>query len=442
VNPLLSRIVSFDLRSTSPSGRSLAAVTDAIASSAATFGIGLVAGSSLDAAQLGVYALFVSAFVFLAVLPTQYAYIPAERSLVATPSTEAPMLLRHARRRGVLVGSVCGLGPLILDMEVSRTVPWRSLLVANLFCALLIVVSPLQDHTRRSLHLLRQSVSAAQASVLQLLVVAFAVSILHVTHLRSPIWMPFAILLAANLASWALASRRLPYRSSGVHSKICLSGAPLLVLAGIAPAAGTFVLSYMVAKLAGPVHLGHAEAARLVAQPVFVLAIALSAVLARNSMEAGRLGQPANALRSRRRFSLTIVGATASYAFVVGLPTPWNPFAHLLPLAYHVRFLVMITLISQLLTALGTTQRLELIGARRDREVLLAEGAASGCLPALGLVASLLGSMTRPIAGIAGAAMRFCILRASCRKLYRPPAFEHESLDPAMAQSRHRGSPH
>ena len=91
------------------------------------------------------------------------------------------------------------------------------------------------------------------------------------------------------------------------------SGKWLLFSASMGPAAG-FTVSLLVTNLADAAALGLAEAARIAAQPVLVLALGLAAVLRPASMEAAIRGDRPTARRLSRRLALLLAVSGSSMA--------------------------------------------------------------------------------------------------------------------------------
>jgi O-antigen/teichoic acid export membrane protein len=88
------------------------------------------------------------------------------------------------------------------------------------------------------------------------------------------------------------------------------SGRWLLAIEAIT-AGATFLASVIVTRLDTPEALGYAEAARIVGQPIFVLAVGLSAVLNPRAMEAGASRDRTAARHVARPYALllAIVGS-------------------------------------------------------------------------------------------------------------------------------------
>jgi hypothetical protein len=106
------------------------------------------------------------------------------------------------------------------------------------------------------------------------------------------------------------------------------SGRWLLAIEAIT-ARATFLASVIVSRLDTPQALGYAEAARIVGQPIFVLAVGLSAVLNPRAMEAGAYRDRAAARRQAPRPAARR-GRTAVRR---SHDCPWwgNPLARLVP---------------------------------------------------------------------------------------------------------------
>ena len=129
------------------------------------------------------------------------------------------------------------------------------------------------------------------------------------------------------------------------------SGRWLLAIEAIT-AGATFLASVIVSRLDDPAALGYAEAARIVGQPIFVLAVGLSAVLNPRAMEAGAGRDRAAARHVARPFTVLLAIVGLVYGVLTAVPWWGNPFAGLVPQAYVVAGLVPVTVASFVLFGL------------------------------------------------------------------------------------------
>jgi O-antigen/teichoic acid export membrane protein len=161
-----------------------------------------------------------------------------------------------------------------------------------------------------------------------------------------------------------------------------------------------FLSSVVITRVTSPATLGHAEAARIVAQPIFVLAVGLNAVLGPRSIEAAAVGDRVNANRILRPFLMLLAATGALYGAYTASPWWGNPLSALVPQAYAIPGLVLVTVLAQILTNGGATIRSELIGGRYEWVLPRVAVAASvfQCLAATSAI--WIGAFARPV-GIA-----------------------------------------
>lgn len=170
----------------------------------------------------------------------------------------------------------------------------------------------------------------------------------------------------------------------------------------LVPTGATFLAATMVTHLAGPVALGHAEAARIVAQPLLVIAMGLSAVLGPRSLEAGAARDREEARRFSRPFTFLLGCAGLAYSAVT--ITAWwgNPLGALIPKAYAVPGLVTATVLAHVATGMGYPFRAELLGARRLQRLPQMAMIAGLLQCAVAGLAAWLGAFARPVSTTVG----------------------------------------
>jgi hypothetical protein len=134
-----------------------------------------------------------------------------------------------------------------------------------------------------------------------------------------------------------------------------------------------------------------------VAQPLLVVAAGLAAVLGPRLVAAGSAADAARALRYRRVFTTTLVVVAALYASAVSLGGAANPAARLLPNAFVVSGLVLVSIGANLLNGMAFAHRYELLG--RGREPAIARGEAIGAAGqvAATVTAGALGAFAKPL---------------------------------------------
>jgi O-antigen/teichoic acid export membrane protein len=382
-----------------------AGLVDAGLASLATFSTGLYAARSLPLSELGAYALFFSAFVLAAAVPAQLVLSPAAYATVAASAirTERLSLLQQTWRLGTPSAAIAAVMVCVaawLSAKAPAHVLW-ALAITTVTCS---IVSPFQDHLRRVLHMADLSWLAAFVSLVQLCCVIGVLAVFDVASIGA-IWRPFGALTLANVVSlavgMALVCRRLQNTTLPRFyvGRLMRSGRWLL-LQEAAMASATFMSSAVVTRLASPETLGHAEAARIVAQPILVLTMGLSSVLWPQSSDAAAARSREAARRIARPFIMLLVVTGILYGAVTASPWEGNPLAALVPQAYVVAGLVPVTVIAYVLLGLPFPARAELIGAGKER-VLPRVGLFAGalqCIATIGVV--WIGAFARPV-GIA-----------------------------------------
>jgi O-antigen/teichoic acid export membrane protein len=375
-----------------------AGLADAGFASLARLGVGVYAARSLSVSDLGAYALFFSGFIFATIVPMQFVLVPAELATISRARHERVDLLRQAWRIGFPTATAAAVVASIaatLGAEASLSLLWP-LALTTTACAM---VTPLQEHARRVLHLAGLSWHAAAVSLLQLGGVLVAIALLRAAGVPA-IWVPFGALALATVVSLEagrlLARRR---QQLGVLpryevAELIRSGRWLLAIEAIT-AGATFLASVIVTRLDSPEALGYAEAARIVAQPIFVLAVGLSAALSPRSMEAGADRDRGAARRVARPYAVLLAVAGLAYGAVTVVPWWGNPLGAVIPRAYVISGLVPATVAAFVLFGLPIIARSELIGAGRER-----------VLPRVGLIAGILQCATAAFALWIGAFAR------------------------------------
>lgn len=387
-----------------------AGVVDSGFASLAGFAVALTAVSLFGDTDRGVYAIFFTAFVAGSLLVNELIFTPAEVEAVAHPLPERLSLLGQSLRLGIgpaLVGSVAAPIAVLVTAGYSSGDVTLGLAVTS---AAAIVVSPMQDHSRRMLHIAEVSWAAAAVSTVQLASVSAALGIGIAFDVPVP-WLPFGALAVANVVSLTfatfLAQARVDQHASTTLRFRQLTATGVWFVINAAPAALWFVISAIVAALAGPDALGFAESARVIAQPIMVFAGGLAAVLAPRAMRAAMDSDLGQARKERRMYLIAMALFGLGYAAVAGWDWVGNPMAYLVPSAYAVGGLAAFTILANLVTTAAFLQGDELAGAGRVR-VLAGISWLSGIL---GLLASLTASVTeafaRPLASLVAGASRY-----------------------------------
>jgi O-antigen/teichoic acid export membrane protein len=367
----------------------VAGLLDASLASLATFVAGVYAVRVLDPESLGAYALCYQAVFLACILPANLIFSPAEVAVVAHARDRRIERLGRSLRIGAPVALAGGLLSVVWVLVAPRGIGWSTLGPLALTGAAMVFLSPIQDHVRRILHSGGDSWRAVAVSATQLGGVVGAIALLNYVLEVPPAWVPFGALAAANLLS-LLVGLTSPRALSGGRdgmpvSELLVPGRWIFLSGLMSPAAG-FLAAALVSALAGAEALGYAEAARVIAQPVWVLAVGLSQVLGPRSMEAGRDRDRAHARSVSRTFTWAVIVTGALCMVTIGAPWEWNPLTWLLPNAYTVPYLVLMTLFAQTLTGTLFPYRSELLGGRREAALTSVE-AASG-VARIGVAAS------------------------------------------------------
>jgi hypothetical protein len=410
-----------------------AGLVDAVFASLGTFTISVYAARTFSAADLGTFSLFFIAFLLAAVIPTNLVLVPAEVATLSSPPTDRLSMFRRSASIGVAVAAV-SVTFATAAAWISAEAPLAATVSFALTAAVCGLFSPLQDHLRRLFHLGQRPRYAATVSVVQFASIVLALGAFQITGV-APLWRPLAALALANIAS--LGTGLLLSRIWVPIATIPRPDARSLVRSGrwlvaleAASTGALFLSSVLITRLAGASALGHAEAARIIGMPVFVLAVGLGQALGPRCLAAGSNGDAAEARRVSRAFSALLIVPSTIYAAVTAVPWPGNPMGGFIPNAYDVPGLVPATVGAFLLLGLPTPARGEIMGARRERSMLRAAvpAAALQCVAALG--APWLGAHARPL----GLGLSGLVLLVGFRLLRRPiykPGQRAEPPDPA-----------
>jgi len=377
-----------------------AGLVDAGLSSLATLGVGVYAARSLTTAEFGTYALFFSAFSVAAVLPTWLVFVPAEVASLLTQRAERLGVLRWAWRAGLPIGVAAAMAASAaasLGARASRDVVW-AFAISMAACA---VASAVQDHVRRSLHMAGVHWRAAVVSLVQLLAIVSFLAVLELAGVRD-VWRPFAALTVANLVSssvgYALSWHDLrSMTASGYRLTRLARSGQWLLLVELATSGALFLSSAIITWLASADALGYAESARIVAQPLYVLTIGLSASLWPRSMEAAAGRSREAARRIARLTAAVMLVAGVLYGAATIVPWRGNPLGTLIPQAYAVDGLVGLSVLAFVVTGISFPPRTELIGAGMEQRVAGVAVLAGVLQCAAAFSAVWIGAFARPI---------------------------------------------
>jgi O-antigen/teichoic acid export membrane protein len=418
------------LRRTLPAG-----LVDAGLASLATFGTGLYAARELTPRALGVYALFFSAFKIVGLLPSQLVFTPAQVSAV---SADGPRLRYFwaCLPLGTGLSLLASLGVLAVSLVIPGEVSAELVLGMAATTGLAAFLSPIQDHTRRMLHISKLSWRAASVSVVQLSVVV--VTLVVLIAVDAPVsWIPFGSLAMANLVSlfvgMALAQASSARVGPALHFGELARSGRWLLLVGLVASGGEFLAGTLVSHLADLSALGYAEAARVIGRPLPVLALGLSAVLGPRSMQAAAQRRPERARRARN-VSLAVLSASGLvYLLVAGVAWSWNPLAWLVPKAYVVSGLAAVTILGNTINGFALPRRFELMGGRRERRLARAESLTTVLEVAFVFTAPWTQSFAIAGGNLIGKTTRWLAFRRAMAGHYRDVG---TPVEPPAAQSR------
>jgi O-antigen/teichoic acid export membrane protein len=410
----------------------LAGLLDASLASLATFVVGIYAVRAFDPVTLGGYALAYQAVFLVGIAPAYLILAPAEIAVVAYPVERRLDYLPRTMGRAAPIALAAALASALWAVVVPSELPADATIALAATAALTAFVSPLQDHVRQMLHSGGASWRAASVSLVQLVVVVVAVGAM-VGLAIPPAWIPFGALGFANVASAAVGvalsrnGRLSPAAGTLRFAHLLASGRWIFGGAILGPAAG-FVVAALVLRLASAEALGYAEGARVVSQPVWVLAVGLSSVLGPRSMAAARERRLDTARAISRRFVALILLAGAGSVAAVGGAWPWNPLRWLLPNAYTVPGLTLLMLASQTALAVLFPYRSELLGAQREAALTKVELGATGARVAVALTAGATGTYAIPLGFLAQGGIRAAAYQTLLRRVYATPGLPaHES---------------
>lgn len=404
-----------------------AGLLDSGFASLATFVVGLYAARVFDPSTLGTYALAFATFTLAANISSQLVFVPCEIKTVTLNRKERLSELGTTLRAGLPVALLAALGVIGWLLAVEPNTPPDiafPLTVTAIVCAF---ISPVQDHLRRMLHLGDASWIAAVVSIVQFLGIG-ALAGLAVIEDVPAAWIPFGALAGANFMSFAcglILSRR-KRRQRGfppleLHVIEAIRSGRWLLLSVLMAGGANFVAATLVTRLASASTLGYAEAARICAQPVWVFVIGLRAVLGPRSMEAAKSRNRVRARRISWGFAGIVTTVGLAYITVTGFEWRGNPLPALLPNAYALPYLVLLWTLANIVTGYQSSLRAELMGARREAGIAMAEVWASVGRTLVSATARVTGSYAMPCGFLVGAVVRWLSFGRRAKTHYAGP---------------------
>ena len=378
--------------------QSAAGLVDVGSASLASFAVGLFAARTLEPGALGAYALMFSALLFVTTIPAQLVFVP-----VMAESAKVGWELRGryflgGLRLGAWPVAVSGAALFAVWLLLPRELGPDGRTWLALSGAVAGLSHSVQLFSRQMLHYERRSWRAAAVSGVRLAVVVVSLFGLRLSGVPA-IAVPLLGLAVGNFAGLAFA-----LIGSGRSPKPLLSTVQVLqrgkFLVGTAalPTGAAFVASQLVVMLAGAEYLGFAEASRIVAQPILVLGMGLSAAMNPRIMEGAANGNTAVVRRVRRAFWVLGVTGAALYAVVVVPSWSVNVMERLVPVAYEIPGLVGISIFSAAIAALIMPLVTEMIGSNREKHLLRVDALASLVLIAVAATSPATRAFARPLA--------------------------------------------
>lgn len=405
-----------------------AGLFDSGCASLATFAVGLYAARVFDPAILGAYALTFAAFTLASNMASQLVFVPCEVKSVSLRRRQRLTLLRRSLWIGVPITLLASLSVWAWLLFAESGTPYDVVVALTVSAVACAIVSPIQDHVRRMLHLGDASWAAAAVSGLQLAgILALAAG--AIASEIPAVWIPFGALAGANFLSLCLGLHlgwRMRDQATSPSIELplieALRSGRWLLSAVLLASGANFVAAGLVTQLASAAALGYAEAARICAQPIWVFVIGLRAVLGPRSMEAARGRDRARARRISQGFAWVVSVIGLGYATVTATEWWGNPLPELIPNAYVIPWLVLIWTLANIITGYQSSLRAELLGAGREAGIAMAETWASMARTLVSATAWWTGSLAMPAGFLVGAVVRWRGFRLRARRYYESPA--------------------
>jgi O-antigen/teichoic acid export membrane protein len=349
-----------------------AGLLDSGFSSLSSFLMGLVATHYLMPNQLGEYAVFYAAYSLASVVPATLIFTPIEVNALELPRDQRLSIVRKSVPMGALTGLISGVIVVAAVIPLAAKVGITIRLEFGVTVVVLSCLSPVQDHLRRMCHQGGRSWIAARVSIIQMVTVAALIVVARVTGLPLPI-VPFGALAVGNLVSGVaglMTSRPEPdERRVSVGLLNVIRGGGWLTFGTVFGFTAGLAAITILTDRTGAVAAGRAEAARVLSQPVTVIAIGVLAVFGPEMMSAAQRGLGARVNKMVFGFLAVVAAATVVWLVAVGIPWPWSPIRHTFSTAYVLRGLVAWTIVQQSLAYASLGYRAILIGNGRGNYV-------------------------------------------------------------------------
>jgi O-antigen/teichoic acid export membrane protein len=398
-------------------------IVDAGFASLATFAMGLTATRVFSASELGVYAIFFTAFLTAAVIPTHLVYTPAEVVCVAHPIGQRTRVLRRSLRSGHGVAALSASMVLLATAAAWPIATPRTVLALTVTCMVAGFLSPIQDHVRRVQIKDGAAWLAAIVSFVQFTAIAVALGVLWLSPLDVA-WLPFGSLAAANAVSLTAGlafSRfhRLRPLPEPMSFRTLVPSGRWLTVSQVLPTGATFLAATIISRLAGTAELGYAEAARIAAQPLLVIGFGIAAVFQPRFMVAASQRDLREARITRRLFHGTMALCTIGYLVVGGWSWSLNPMAYLMPQAYAIPGLVALYVVANLANTATYSGWSELAGGGHEVPLAGINSLASIGLLVAAVTARVTGAFAQPLGVLLQGLARLGLYWPAQRAMYR-----------------------
>jgi O-antigen/teichoic acid export membrane protein len=335
--------------------------------------MGLIATHYLLPRELGEYAIFFAAFSLAAIIPATVIFTPLEVRTLQLPLDRRLSVIRKSAPLGGITGLVSGLIVSGLVVPLVTQVGLEVRLEFGVTVAAVSCVSPVQDHLRRMFHQSGRSWIAARISVIQLVTVALAIVVARIVAVPLAL-VPFGALVIGNVASGVAG-----YRAARVARGQSLLGGERIadivrgggwLTVGTAYGFATSLASVTIlADRSGAAAAGQTEAARVLSQPVTVVAVGILAVFGPEMMSAGQRGQSKRVNKMMAGFFGVVVVATLLWLVAVGNPWSWSPITRIFSTAYEIGGLMALTVVQQALAYGSLPYRAVIIASGGSRKV-------------------------------------------------------------------------
>jgi len=377
----------------------------------------------LSESTLGVYAVFFAAFIVGTTFPHNLVYLPSQIYAVGRPMAEKLSSIGRVLWMGSAFSVLGSVTILVAAVATAAYTSTSATIALTVTAAINLVVSSAQDNLRRILHIAGSHWSAASMSIVQFATVAIALVAMIATDIPE-VWIPFGSLICANIVSSTLGLVRAGgfgrwKAPAELKARVLVRSGRWLLAQALIPTGAVFLAATVITSLAGAVAMGHAEAARIVAQPVLVFATGLTAVLGPRVMAAAMSRDERGSRAMLRRFTQLTAVVGVLYLGLAGWETPWNPMQLIVPPAYAVNGLVAATIVANIVFGSLFLRIDELMGARREVSLVKVSLVGSPLLVVAALTAGFTGAFARPLGFLVDAGVRYPGYLHYREKVYR-----------------------